>query len=230
MKYEKLKRRKESRIQRLQNPAKTNMKKSKIAMLTLCGMLACGSAAGGAYALYTGLSTVSENQFTVKAGKLYETDQSKIGAIEEDLWNPELAKAMMPNQEIAKNPKFISNAEYDAWCIMKVAVPTEIMKIGGEDTEKVYDMVTLQGVDTTNWTLLKSLRSSKDGTDSVYYYGYKTTLSKGEETTELFTSIKVPDISELKSNVTDTVNVSVHLIQSVGFDSIHDAFDILGVQ
>ena len=199
-------------------------------MLALCGMLACGSAAGGAYAVYTGLSEVSENQFTIKAGKLYETDKDKVGEIVEDQWNPENAKGMMPNQEVPKNPKFTSNAEYDAWCIMKVAVPTEIMKIGGESTEQVHDMVTLKGVDRTNWTLLKAQKSTKDGTDSIYYYGYKTTLSKGESTSELFTSILVPDISELSSNVTDTVNVTVHLVQSEGYDTISDAFDTLGVQ
>lgn len=205
------------------------MKKSKIAMLALCGVLACGSAAGGAYALYTGLSEVSENQFTVKAGKLYETDQDKVGVIEEDQWNPENAKDMMPNQEIPKNPKFTSNAEYDAWCIMKVAVPTEFMKIGGEETGDVYDMVTLKGVDSTNWTLLKSMRSTNDGTDSVYFYGYNTTLSKGQSTSELFTSILVPDISELTNNVTDSVNVSVHLVQAEGYDTISEAFGTLGI-
>ena len=136
----------------------------------------------------------------------------------------------MPNQIVPKNPKFVSNVEYDAWCIMKVTVPTEIMKIGGEDTATVYDMVNLYGLDTTNWTLMKALKSSKDGTDSVYYYGYNKTLAKGDETSELFTAIQVPDISELGSNVTDTVNVAVHVIQSAGYPIIQDAFATLGVQ
>lgn len=199
-------------------------------MLALCGVLACGSAAGGAYSLYTAISSISENQFTVKAGKLYETNQDKIGVIEEDKWNPENAKAMVPNQVVAKNPKFISNAEYEAWCIMKVMVPTENMKIGGEDTEKAYELVSLQGVDTENWTYLKSIKSNKAGNDTVYYYGYNVPLEKGDETTELFTSIKVPDISELATNITDTINVSVYLVQSVGYDTIRDAFSTLGVQ
>lgn len=213
----------------LQYPAKRKMKKSKIAMLALCGVLACGSAVGGAYSLYTATSTVTENQFTIKAGKLHETNQDKVGVIEEDQWNPENAKAMMPNQVVAKNPKFISSAEYEAWCILKVTVPTENMKIAGESTAKPYELVSLQGIDTENWTSLKTITSSRAGNDSVYYYGYNVPLEKGEETTELFTSIKVPDISELTTNVTDTVNVTAFLVQTVGYDSIEAAFSTLGV-
>jgi len=199
-------------------------------MLAICGILACGSAAGGAYALYSGISDTMENQFTIKAGKLNESDDSKIGEIEEDLWDPENAKDLMPNQVVPKNPKFISSAEYEAWCIMKVMIPTKSMKIGGEDTASVYEMVTLENLDNENWTLLKAKKSDKEGTDSVFYYGYKTSLSKGDETTPLFTAIKVPNISELESNITDTVNVSVYTIQTEGYETIQDAFSTLGVQ
>ena len=199
-------------------------------MLALCGILACGGAVGGAYALYTGYSETTENQFTIKAGKLDETNSDKVGVIEEDLWDKTNAEDMMPNQEVAKNPKFISNAEYEAWCIMKVAVPAETMKIGGEETASVYDMVSLEGLDTTNWTLLKEQKSDTAGTDSVYYYGYNTTISKGESTSELFTSIKVPDISELESNVSDTVDVSAQIVQAEGYETIAEAFAVLGIQ
>jgi len=199
-------------------------------MLAICGILACGSAAGGAYALYSGISDTMENQFTIKAGKLNESDDSKIGEIEEDLWDPENAKDLMPNQVVPKNPKFISSAEYEAWCIMKVMIPTKSMKIGGEDTASVYEMVTLENLDNENWTLLKAKKSDKEGTDSVFYYGYKTSLSKGDETTPLLTAIKVPNISELESNITDTVNVSVYTIQTEGYETIQDAFSTLGVQ
>ena len=208
---------------------KRKMKKNKIAMLALCGILACGGAAGGAYALYSGISDTKENQFTIKAGKLNETDDTKIGVIEENLWNPENAKELMPNQLVPKNPKFVSSAEYDAWCIMKVAIPTEIMKIDGEDTATVYDMVTLEGLDESNWTLLKAKKSDKDGTDSLYYYGYKQSLQKGDATSELFTALKVPNISELSSNITDTVDISVFTVQTEGFNTIQDAFQTLGV-
>lgn len=214
----------------LQCPVRREMKKSKIAMLALCGILACGSAAGGAYALYSGISDTMENQFTIKAGKLNETDDSKIGMIEENLWNPENAKGLMPNQVVPKNPKFISSAEYEAWCIMKVIIPTKTMKVGGEDTASVYDLVNLEGLDTDNWVLLNGKRSNKDGTDSVYYYGYKKALKKGDKTSALFTALKVPDISELASSITESVNVSVFTVQTEGYNTIQDAFVTLGVQ
>jgi len=109
-------------------------------------------------------------------------------------------------------------------------IPTKSMKIGGEDTASVYEMVTLENLDNENWTLLKAKKSDKEGTDSVFYYGYKTSLSKGDETTPLFTAIKVPNISELESHITDTVNVSVYTIQTEGYETIQDAFSTLGVQ
>ncbi len=213
----------------LRCPVNRKMKKNKIAMLALCGILACGGAAGGAYALYSGSLQATENQFTIKAGKLRETDAAKVGTITEDKWNPENATDLMPNQEIEKNPKFISNAEYEAWCVMKVAIPTEVMKVGGEDTADLYDLVELCGVDTENWTLLEADKSMEDGTDSLYYYGYNHPLSKGEETSELFTSIKVPNISELTATVTDTVNVSAYIVQTEGYTDVEEAFVALGI-
>ena len=205
------------------------MKKEKIALLALCGMLVCGGTVGGAYALYTGLSDTTANQFTIKAGKLAESDGDKVGEIEEDKWDAENAGDLMPNSEVEKNPKFISNAEYEAWCIMKVSIPTASMKIGGENTASVYDAVSLKGLDLDNWSLVGEKKSSTVGKNSVYYYGYKTTRAKGEETTELFTSIKVPDISELETNLTDTVDVAVHVVQAEGYETVAQAFAALGI-
>lgn len=213
----------------LQYPAKSEMKKNKLAVLALCGMLACGGVVGGAYAYYSGISETTENQFTIKAGKQDEVNGDKIGEIEEDKWDPTNAEDLAPNQEVEKNPKFISNAEYEAWCIMKVSIPTETMKVGAETTAAVHDAVTLEGLDTANWTLLKAQKSGTDGTDSVYYYGYNQTVAKNEETTELFTSIKVPDITELEANFVDTVDVSAHIVQAEGYATVTDAFAVLGI-
>lgn len=220
--------RKESRRMTLQYPAKRKMKKSKLAMLALCGALTCGGAAGSAYAIYTGLTETTENQFTIVAGKKDETGD-KVGEITEDKWNPDEATGLMPNQEIQKNPKFTSNAEYDAWCIMKVSIPVASMKVGGEETEKVYDMVSLRGLDSTNWTLLKEEKSQSVGTNTVYYYGFRKPLSKGQSTTELFAAIKVPDVSELTTNVTDSLDVSAHIVQKIGFNTVREAFSSLGL-
>lgn len=202
------------------------MKKSKLAMLALCGVLTCGGAAGGAYAIYTGVTETTENQFTIVSGKMNEVGD-KVGEITEDKWKPENATGLMPNQEIQKNPKFTSNAEYDAWCIMKVSIPVASMKIGGAETETVCDMVSLLGVDTVNWAVLKEIKSETAGTNTVYYYGYRRPLSKGESTSELFTGIKVPNISELTSNVTDTIDISVNVVQKVGFSTVKEAFSSL---
>lgn len=220
--------RKESRRKALQYPAKRKMKKSKLAMLALCGVLTCGGAAGGAYAIYTGLTETTQNQFTIVAGKMNEIGD-KVGEITEDKWDPENATGLMPNQEIQKNPKFTSNAEYDAWCIMKVSIPVASMKVDGEETEKICNMVKLQGLDMTNWSLLREVKSEAAGTDAVYYYGYRKPLSKGQSTTELFTSIKVPNVSELLQNVTDTLDISAYVVQKIGFNTVKNAFDSLNL-
>lgn len=205
------------------------MKKSKLAALALCGILTCGGVVGGAYALYSGMTSTTENTFTIKAGKSNETDEAKIGTITEDKWDPDNADNLGPNQEVEKNPKFTSNAEYEAWCIVKVEIPTVSMKVGTETTAAVHDAVTLEGVDTSGWTKVGEKVSSTAGTNSVYYYGYKTVLNKGDVTSELFTSIKVPDISELSSNLTDSVDVSATIIQAEGYASVDAAFAGLGL-
>lgn len=210
----------------LQYPAKRIMKKSKLAMLALCGVLTCGGAAGSAYAIYTGLTETTENQFTIVSGKKDEFGD-KVGEITEDKWNPENATGLMPNQEILKNPKFTSNAEYDSWCIMKISIPVASMKIGGAETETACEMISIQGLDRTNWATLKEVKSQTPGTNTVYYYGYRQPLSKGESTSELFTSIKVPDISELTENVTDSVDISAYVVQKVGFSTVKEAFSSL---
>ena len=207
-----------------------SMKKKKLVVLALCGMLACGGVVGGAYAYYSGISQTAENQFTIKAGKQDETNGDKVGEIEEGLWDEDNADDLAPNQEVPKNPKFISYAEYEAWCIMKVSIPTERMKIGDDTTAAVYDVVTLEGLDTANWTLLKAQKSGTAGTNSVYYYGYQETLAKGEETSELFTAIKVPNITELDENVQDSVDVAAHIVQAEGYASVAEAFATLGIE
>lgn len=205
------------------------MKKSKIAVLALCGLLTCGGAIGGAYALYSGYTQDVENTFTIKAGSSNETDSDKVGAVKEDKWDPDNADDLAPNQIVDKNPVFTSNAEYEAYVIIKVDVPTVIMRLAGETNAAVHDAVTLVDVDYDNWEQLASRVSDTAGTDSVYYFGYLNTLSKGQNTTELFQAIQVPDIDELTDNFTDSVDVSATIIQAEGYDSVSDAFEALGL-
>lgn len=205
------------------------MKKSRIAVLALCGLLTCGGAISGAYALYSGYTQDVENTFTIKAGSSNETDEEKVGSITEDKWDPDNADNLAPNQTVEKNPVFTSNAEYEAWVIVKVEIPTATMKLGDEATASVHDAVTLEGIDTTGWKKVGEEVSSVAGSNSVYYFGYQTALNKGDFTTELFTSIKVPDISELTTNLTDSVDVSATIIQSEGYDTVEDAFAALGL-
>lgn len=202
-------------------------KKNKVIMLALCGTLTCG--VGGAYALYSGATQETINTFTIKAGKSNETDESKVGSIIEDKWNPDNAENLSPNQLVEKNPQFSSNAEYEAWVIMQVEIPTVAMKIDNDTDYLTHDAVILEGIDTKNWKKLGEKVSSSVGTNSVYYYGYQKKVNKGDVTSELFTGIRVPDIVDLVSNFTDSVDISAAIIQAEGYADIDAAFRGLGL-
>ncbi len=205
------------------------MKKQKMAVLALCGALTCGGVIGGAYALFSGNTAATENSFEIVAGAAGETDASKVGYITEDGWDAAVdadanyAKGLMANSTITKDPKFTSNAEYEAYVVMKVDIPAVSMKVGEDATAKVQD-VFVPGTLGTNWALKQSDVATTAGTNSSYYYVYADTLEKNDETSELFQEMTVPNITELAVTLEDTVDVTAYIIQAEGHDSADAAF------
>lgn len=184
------------------------------------GCVLCLSLGGyGAYALYIDNTETVKNAFTIKPGGF--TDN--VGSIVEENWNPANATALQPNQTVAKDPKFVCASAYDGWIFLEVGVPNIEVILEGKDTAETVPCVSLEGLDTANWTLVETDTSNPDGT--WYIYGYNQPISNSEETTNLFTGIKVPDIKQLDTTTNADVVVQGLFYQDAQFTSVTDAYN-----
>ena len=221
------------------------------AAIAAAAVLAGGTAVGAAYAAFSGRGTATENSFTIQAGEeggKIETDEDKGTGVVEPEWptedkdgngTPDAAEDLQPGAVVPKNPKFVSPLSYDAWIAMKVEVPAASFKTSGQTAERVQDCVTLEQLNADQkWELLHQKKAAKEGEHSVYYYAYKSVVPgkkpgavRGGETSSLFQSIKVPDITalSLKSNgkgFSGSVRVTPYSVQSEGYESAASAKDL----
>lgn len=214
------------------------------AAIAAAALLAGGTAVGAAYAAFSGRGTATENSFTIQAGEAggkIETDEEKgMGVVEPD-WptedkdgngTPDAAEDLQPGAVVPKNPKFVSPLSYDAWIAMKVEVPAASFKTEGQSAEKVQDCVTLEQLNADKkWELLYQEKASEEGRHSIYYYAYKSIVAgkkpgalRGGETSSLFQSIKVPDITSLSlkgdgKGFSGNVRVTPYSVQTEGYES-----------
>jgi hypothetical protein len=206
----------------------------KVLALGACGILGIGGALG-AYSLYTGVSDKKVNTFDIQAG----TSGSVVGEIEEPNWNPDDATDLQPGATVAKDPKFTSSADYDAWVIMRVDIPQADIEVGGDGTGATTAQTPVYIVSTSGNTAASSdageLGTIGDGwkfLDSTtangvvsYFYGYeKGTIATGESTTALFDSFKVKNITKLEDHFNGSIDVSANIVQKEGNDDIDAAW------
>lgn len=214
------------------------------AAIAAAAVLAGGTAVGAAYAAFSGRGTATENSFTIQAGEeggKIETDKDKGTGVVETEWPtedkdgngiPDAAEDLQPGSVVPKNPRFVSPLSYDAWVALKVEVPAANFKIAGQTTERVQDCVSLEQLNADKkWELLFQSKASEEGGHSIYYYVYKSIVSgkkqgalKGGETSSLFQSIRVPDITalSLKSNgkgFSGSVRVTPYSVQAEGYET-----------
>lgn len=200
------------------------MQKKRVA--AICGVAAAVLLIGGAFAYFSGQAETKANNFSIVAGGDEENGPIRI---EEPNWDPSKAVDIEPGQLIGKDPKVVSQAEYDGWVTVRVSVPTiEAQK--NDDTEyKVYDIFDLVDVDSS-FTLLNSEVSDTAGKDSVYYYGYNNILESEAETPSLFKKLQMQDFTMVKEALADSVDVDAIIIQKinpetgVNFTSVAEAF------
>ena len=205
------------------------MHKKKIIFAVLAIMLL--ATIGGAYALYTGTASKQRILLVLQTGS---SDDSSAGTIEEPHWDETKATDLQPNnQHIPKDPKLKSNVDYKAWVFIKVEIPVLSGRMDADTTDKVYDAVTIDDYDTTNWELIKQTKSTTLGTNSVYIYGYKTELAAKASTTPLFTSFSVPNFTKVNETAggkfTDSIDVSGAMISSDGTLTLDTAAAQLGL-
>ena len=127
---------------------------------------------------------------------------------------------------VAKDPKVVSDAEYETWVFLTVKVPTFQATLNG--TADVYDAVTPNFNADGKWTLIQSEKSSTAGTDSRYTYGYKDKVAAKGETSSLFTKFTVPDFTKTEA-LKDSLDISGKMIQTEGYATLAEAAAALGL-
>ena len=176
----------------------------------------------GAYSAFTSVTDTKVNTFNIVAGE----DGAQAGTIVEPNWDEENAKNMLPRKTVAKDPKVVSDAEYETWVFLTVEVPTFEATLNG--TADVYDAVMPNFNTDGKWTLIKSEKSSTAGADSRYIYGYKDKVAAKGETSSLFTEFTVPDFSKTEA-LSNSIDISGRMIQTEGYVTLAEAAEALGL-
>lgn len=198
------------------NPRKWNKVKAGV----IAGAMALS--VFGAYSAFTSVTDTKVNTFNIVAGE----DGAQTGTIVEPSWDEENAKNMLPRKTVAKDPKVVSDAEYETWVFLTVEVPTFQATLNG--TADVYDAVTPNFNADGKWTLIKSEKSSTAGTDSRYIYGYKDKVAAQGETSSLFTEFTIPDFTKTEA-LRDSIDISGRMIQTEGYATLAEAAAALGL-
>lgn len=192
----------------------------------LAVVCAIGVGSMGAYSYFSASAESKVNTFNIASSG----DGSSV-IINEPGWDEDDAKDLEPGQFVTKDPYVKSNLAYDGWVIMKVTVPKCSAKMDADTDFKKYEAVNLKNVDTAKYTLLDTVDGNND---VVYYYGYKTVITSGQQTTPLFSGIQVKDFTAIENEFASAVTVDASVIQKIdpstgsAFVDVTKAFEALG--
>jgi hypothetical protein len=218
----------------------------KVLALIIVGALGIGGVMGGAFAMYLGVSDKKVNVIDLDSGQ----KGAVVGEIVETDWNSSDATNLQPGAKVAKNPAFVSNADYESWVIMRVDIPTYLCSMGEQDSlsEQVLMYITDDESDAIEVSAVKGLDDEGDYTTKInkdwkylgeadstdnyykyYYYGYTKKVGKKDAsdstTTPLFTHFVVKDLTALATHVYTSIYVSANIIQTEGIESIDAAWE-----
>ncbi|MDO4960634.1 MAG: hypothetical protein Q4E57_02085 [Eubacteriales bacterium] len=183
---------------------------NKKTIVTVTGiMLAVLFGTTGAYAYYSAQTSTAQNTFNIVAGGGASGDT--VGKVAET-FDPTEAKNLEPRSTFTKKAKIESGVDYSSYAYLLVTVPNINARLDGESALSYRDAVTID-FDTVNWTLVKSSTDSTSA-PSVYLYRYKSILPAGNATTDLFTTVSVPDYVE-SEGVSGTIDLTGYMLSSV---------------
>lgn len=171
------------------------MKKKKTILAAL--VLALVVSIGGVIAYFSDTDSKT-NTFTV--GKVSIE-------VNEENWNAENAKAILPNQILDKDPTIKNNGKNEAYVFLKVAVPTANVTVEADDgsdgttsAQPLFKLINSGNQEGVNdgWTLVSS--ETKNGAiEYIYAYGSNsemTKLAKDATTPALFNKVQFANIQE----------------------------------
>ena len=140
--------------------------------------------------------------------------------------------AILPNQEIVKDPQVENTGDNAAIVYLKVDVPqetfTELGTDGTKGETKLQDLFALKNL-SDNWELIKTETSTDADTaktKTTYVYAYRKTLDKGAKTDKLFERVQMKNAveSDLSGKVEDIV-IQACAIQATDIPDVDLAAD-----
>lgn len=212
--------------------------KQAVALL-LCGCLAGGATAYGAYAYFSGKTETVHNTYKLAKGSKGELGTIKVVETE---WDKVTEHLFAPNQTLKKNPVMHSDMGYDSYCIVRVQIPiieakavidTENSNLFGTEVNDGTTLAKMAGVklkyrdnlcfntndftDITGKDIKELVDNAQVGDKISLYFAYNDILSAGDSTSEIFDSIQAPDYTEISNISNYTVDIDAYAIQSIGY-------------
>lgn len=217
---------------------KKNVSKRKAAVIGVAALAMLGAGAAGSLAYLTDSET-NTNVFTDGKVQVDLVETAYDAAVEAGQ-----NVHMVPNQELAMDPKIENTGINDAIVYLKVSVPVkEVTKVaddGTKETRAKKEIVYLKDeadkiTDHANnfdadWVQLtdKESGTALDGDTRTYVFGYKKAIGAGESTSTLFEKAQVMNVLEndLIPDATENVKVEVYAIQKDNILKADGAYEI----
>lgn len=204
---------------------KGTMKKAAVA---LC--VAAVLAMGGVMSYLTATDT-AVNKF--EASNAAADFATKI-SVEEPNWDltddngngiPDAAEGFLPNQSIAKDPQVKNASDIDCYAVIKVAVPTENVKVGDAATAAQTEL--FKYTVNSGWVEQGTGVYDADAKTTTHTYLYNAKVAAGATTPTLFDTVSLVDLAAgqlAADNLAKDLVVTADAIQALGFASAAEAF------
>ena len=166
------------------------------------------------------------------------TNTFTYGNVELDLletqWDDSAAHVMVPGRQMAKNPQGNNTGTESEWIIMKVVMPYVANAITINPSTGVPNAAAntpafiMNGINTSNWTLLNSGPVFDSTTNTAtYVYGRNTAVAAGQNSGELFTSVTMANFQDGITVSGNDIVVTGYGIQSEGVADVATAWTLV---
>lgn len=200
-------------------------KKKVLATAAAC-VLVSAMAAGGTFAYLTD-SEGAVNTFTVGKVQVDLTEPNFPGNDSEEV------KDLVPNEEVAKNPKVTNTGVNDALIFMTVEVPVREVTLAAADGTKgdkgpteLFWFKTAEDTrgtfanhfNTADWMQLteKETHGTVDGSTTTYVFAYRRAVAAESQTASLFDKVQLKNIieNEVTPGAAQDIKVRTYAIQA----------------
>lgn len=173
------------------------------------------------------------------------TNTFTVGKVQVDLEEPsypgngtDKTTNLVPNGEVAKDPKVENTGNNAAYVFIKMTVPranvTLVKDNGEKGTKEVQELFYFKknadGIDKhlnnfdTNWVELTSTEGTATATERTYVFGYNAAVEANHSTNPLFEKIQLKNVleNEITTGEAKNIKIDTYAIQAdniVGIDT-----------